>query len=68
MKSFERFLKKKRVFSKFKRNYDNDYSFKDFLNNDDKLSMGMAFDWEKTAEGADYWLKLHKEYLGGNND
>lgn len=64
MKSLERFLKKKRGFSKFKRNYDYEESFKDFLNNDDKLSIIMAFCWSQTTEGMDYWFELHKEYLG----
>jgi len=53
----ERFLKKRRLYSKFRR-----YQTADISEEDGGTAIAMAFPWYKTPEGEAFWERIHDEW------
>lgn len=65
MNRIEAFLKKKRLWSEFKREFKNKKNddFNDYIIMSDSLNVIIyAFLWEHTKRGYDFWEKLNKEW------
>jgi len=65
-KEFIRFLKKKRMYSKFIKNYKkrgSQYDIQDVVFNPPCKYIIRAFEWGETPEGLQFWWDVETEWL-----